>query len=96
MTDSETNPYRERAHLVAHLAAQYTSVIAYGDDPDWPVVYIDTPAGQLSWHLALSDLDLFAHVPTVAPEDYRAQWDGHDTPTKYDRLDELTAKEAAK
>lgn len=80
--------YRERAQLVAHLADQYPSVIAFSDpnEPEWPVVYVDTPAGQCSWHLALADLDLFGHVEQVPADDPRAVWDGHSTEEKYRRL----------
>lgn len=80
--------YRERAHLVAHLAGLYPSVIAFSDpeEPEWPVVYVDTPAGQCSWHLSLADLDLFGHVEQVPADDPRAQWDGHTTEEKYQRL----------
>jgi hypothetical protein len=88
------NPYRERAALVAHLASVYPSVISYSDpdEPDWPVVYVTTPQGQLSWHLAKGDLDLFPHVPVVAPTE--VTWDGHDTPEKYRRLAALIAHHA--
>jgi len=80
--------YRERARLVAFLASLFPSVLAYADpdEPDWAVVYISSPAGQLSWHIAPDDVELFAHVPKVTPDDKRAEWDGHDTPTKYERL----------
>lgn len=83
---NDDNVYRERAALVAHLATVYPSVMAYNDpqEPDWPVVYVDTPQGQMSWHLAPTDLDLYAHVPVVTPD--RVTWDGHDTPEKYRRL----------
>jgi|GEM_PF-2435163 len=92
MTDSESNVYRERAHLVANLASRYPAVIATTDEPDWPVIYIDTPTGQLSWHLAVADLDLFDHVTRVPASDPRARWDGHTTAEKYDRLDALTLR----
>lgn len=84
----QTSVYRERAHLVAYLASLYPSVIAYSDpqEPDWPVIYLTTPAGQLSWHLSGDDLDLFEHVPVVEPDDWRAKWDGHTTEQKYERL----------
>ena len=41
--------YRERAHLVALAASLYPSVRAYSDpnEPEWSVVYVDSPAGQL-------------------------------------------------
>lgn len=80
--------YRERARLVAFLASLFPSVLSYADpdEPDWAVVYVSSPAGQLSWHIAPGDVELFAHVPKVTPDDKRAEWDGHDTPTKYERL----------
>jgi hypothetical protein len=94
MTD---DPYRERAHLAAYLAARHPSRIAHNDPtaPDWPVLYVDTPAGQLTWHLNPDDLDLFTHVPVVASDDPAARWDGHTTPEKYRRLDALTQAFAA-
>lgn len=84
--------YRERAHLVAHLAAVYPSRLGTDPaEPDWPVLYVDTPEGQLSWHIAPSDLELFAHVP----RDDGAVWDGHSTEEKYRRLDAHTRALAA-
>ena len=88
--------YRERARLVAYLAACYpgAAVLAFSDPdaPGWAVLTIDTPVGQLSWHISPDDLDLFPEtlVAHVHPEDPRAKWDGHDTPTKYERLAALT------
>jgi hypothetical protein len=38
-------------------------------EPEWPVAYIELPAGQVSWHLP-------QHVKV---------WDGHDTAEKYRR-----------
>ncbi|TDD24998.1 hypothetical protein E1287_37700 [Actinomadura sp. KC06] len=90
--------YRERARLVAHLAASYPgdAVLAFSDPdaPGWAVLTIATPAGQLSWHIAAEDLDLFPEylVARVHPEDERATWDGHDTPTKYERLSVLASQ----
>lgn len=81
--------YRERAHLIAHLAALYPSVMVPDADPEtpgWPILYVRLPTGQLSWHLSFRDMDLFSHVPSGA-----AIWDGHDTAEKYRRLDAHTA-----
>lgn len=87
MTDPLAILYRERAHLVAHLAAIHPSTIGVDpDEPDWPVVYIDAPSGQLSWHLAQDDLPLFTHVPRTTA----TLWDGHTTEEKYARLDAHT------
>ena len=85
MTDTV---YRERAHLIAHLAAIYPSVLVPGADPaepDWPVLFITLPTGQASWHISPGDVDLFGHVQVGG-----AEWDGHDTAEKYRRLDEHT------
>lgn len=82
--------YRERAHLVAHLAALYPSVIGYNDpsEPGWLVVYVKTAKGQMSWHISESDADLFGHVTFGN----LTTWDGHSTEEKYARLDALTAQ----
>lgn len=79
--------YRERAHLVAHLARLHPSVIGVDPkEPDWAVVYIETPKGQLSWHIASDDMDLFSDVPFLGS----AKWDGHTTEEKYERLRALS------
>ena len=39
------------------------------DEPLWPVLFIELPTGQVSWHLPA----------------FSQGWDGHDTPTKYAR-----------
>jgi hypothetical protein len=92
MSDALDAAYRERAHLLAHLAALYPSHIGIDpSEPDWPVVYVETDAGQLSWHLSADDLPLFAHVPRG-----EADWDGHTTEQKYQRLDNLTRTVAAR
>jgi hypothetical protein len=85
--------YRERAHLVAHLAAVYSSCIGFTDpdEPEWAVVTISLPTGQATWHVAPSDMDLFGHVRT----DFTDPWDGHTTEQKYARLDQATRIKAA-
>lgn len=84
--------YRERAQLVALVASLHPSVRAYSDpdEPEWSVVYVDSPAGQLSWHIAESDIDLFTHVPLVDAGDPGSIWDNHTTEEKYRRVAELT------
>lgn len=86
MTDSV---YRERAHLVALLTRLYPAHIGYTDseEPDYAVVMLETPAGQLSWHIAPDDMDLFQHVPET--DDSWRPWDGHTTEEKYERLENL-------
>lgn len=86
--------YRERSHLAAHLAAGYPSVLVEGADasaPDWPVLFVKLPTGQVSWHISPDDRDLFDHVRrTVAGMPDAPAWDGHDTEEKYARLDAHT------
>lgn len=82
--------YRERARLVAYLAALHPSTIGYHDpeEPDWAVVIIELPTGQASWHVAPDDIDLFTRV---TPSEINT-WDGHTTEEKYDRLTLATLK----
>jgi hypothetical protein len=67
--------YQNRYRLVfgamyAALKAGIPAGIALDPaEPDWPVVYIELPTGQVSWHMP-------AH-PTA--------WDGHSTEEKYNR-----------
>ncbi|MFJ8746661.1 hypothetical protein ACIRL2_45900 [Embleya sp. NPDC127516] len=89
-TESDpTEPlYRERAHLVADLAARWRSVLVERapDLPQFAIVYIHTVAGQMSWHINPTHLDLFGHVRVVDADHPLAQWDGHTTTQKYARL----------
>jgi hypothetical protein len=83
------NVYRERAHLVAYLAAVHPSSISHSDPatPEWPVVTVETEHGQMSWHIAPDDVDLF---DPIDPETPAFPWDGHSTDEKYQRLRFLT------
>lgn len=84
------NIYRERAALIAFLTKHYPAVYAYNDpaEPAWPVIYISTPEGQLSWHISPDDLGLFPFVYNASAEP--PTWDGHTTEEKYERLGRLT------
>lgn len=82
--EPEITVYRERAHLLRVLAQLFGGVISYNDarNPEWAVLYIESPEGQMSWHIAPGDMDLFSHLRVV--QDY--PWDGHSTRVKYERL----------
>lgn len=88
--DDRDRAYRERAQLLAHFAALYPSRLAYSDwdNPEWPVLTVETPAGQMSWHINPSDADLFRHVH--GDNQLVRDWDGHTTAEKYERLRHLT------
>lgn len=82
--------YRERAHLVGLLTTLHPSHLE--PDAEWPVVFVNLPTGQATWHIAKADLDLFTHVRTDLVED----WDGHTTEEKYARIRQYTALRAAR
>ena len=77
--------YAERNMVVLGLAALAQSAgclvgkAVDASEPEWPVLLIDLPEGQVSWHLPVGDM------PESMP-DYPGEWDGHDTPEKYARL----------
>lgn len=81
--------YAERNQLVAALCKLFPAM-RYCDGV-WTAVYVDLPTGQVSWHYGPRDAWLFAHLP-VAPAN---PWDGHDTRTKYARLNALQVSDAA-
>jgi hypothetical protein len=88
--------YTERAHLTAVLAALFPSVMVFGADPhapDWPVLYVDLPTGQASWHVSPADLPIFKWVDSVTSPAGPA-WDGHTNDEKYDRIARLTQQVA--
>lgn len=78
--------YTERNRLVAFLTRLYPSGVARTAIPGWHpnwhgCVYVDSPAGQLSWHYHDDDAHLFSHLLP-----YEKPWDGHSTDEKYERL----------
>ncbi|GAA2639819.1 hypothetical protein [Streptomyces axinellae] len=84
--------YQERAQLLAWLATDLPAVLVPAidmDEPDWHLLYLDTPAGHLSWHIHPRDVELFDHVEHVDADDPRARWDGHTTAEKYERIRSL-------
>ncbi|MBE4783943.1 hypothetical protein [Streptomyces caniscabiei] len=83
--------YRERAQLLAWLAALHpaTTVITASPDVDedgWQLLYLVAGGWQLSWHIHPRDAELFRHVTVVDVTDVRAQWDGHGSEQKYERI----------
>lgn len=83
--------YRERAHLVAWLAALHPAVIAPApdiDEPGWQILYLTSSAygWQMTWHIHPRDAELFKDVEHVPADDPRAEWDGHSTEQKYNRM----------
>lgn len=93
--------YLERNQVVAALAAMAIAIgckagiaktAIEGWSEDWhQCVYINLPTGQVSWHYHDSQAHLFAFLP-----EYHNNWDGHDTPEKYRRLQRLTTTLSAR
>lgn len=82
--------YGERNRLVSFLSALFPACIAPHVGEEWDVcwrnvIIIETPAGQMSWHIHSDELPVFAHLPN----DGRYKWDGHTTAEKYERLERL-------
>ena len=81
--------YNERDRLVALLTTFYPSYLAKHEGEDgndnWRnVIYINTPEGQLSWHISDEEVPLFSHLPHGDNN-----WDGHTTEEKYKRIEKL-------
>jgi hypothetical protein len=82
--------YAERNFVVvafARVAARLgwrVGVLEDPAEPDWPVLLVDTPKGQVSWHLTRKEADAAGFGR------YDGAWDGHSTAEKYDRLRWLT------
>lgn len=75
--------YRERNALAAALARLFPSCVGMDKDaPDWPVLYIELPTGQVSWHFSPNDVDLLEGIPRNDHD----WWDGHTTEEKYAHL----------
>lgn len=84
--------YAERNALAVAFATAMQALgylAGYGLDADanadWPVLYVSTPAGQVSWHLPKAEA---AHS-RIALGVYGQPWDGHTTALKYQRLASL-------
>lgn len=75
----QTGDYDRRyGWIILAMAKAHTIGLRVGvridpKEPDWPVVFIELPTGQVSWHM-----------PPHARE-----WDGHTTEEKYARIREF-------
>lgn len=91
LEESLDSVYTERAHVVAALSKLFPAHMTEheGDQEPWDdewtnVVCIHLPTGQVTWHISKRDLHHFGHLLHQ-----RSDYDGHDTPEKYRRLDAL-------
>ena len=81
---SKAEAYYDRNQAVMAMArlAQMNgmTVGVKGDDPEWPIVFIDLPTGQVSWHIPA------AEMRSPLPE-YAGEWDGHALDEKRSRIE---------
>ena len=83
------NAYAERNRLVAALSritGWPTWTATAPDAEGFSIVYIESPAGQLSWHVQDSEMEQFG---PLLKGYVGASWDGHSTEEKYARLASL-------
>lgn len=80
--------YHERAQVLSLLSLHYPCHLSYSDPqfPEYPVLIMETPHGQLSWHIAPPDVELFDHVRRATAEAGAAAYDGHSTAEKHERI----------
>lgn len=65
------NPLTFQALAVASSLGYECGIRVDGSEPEWPVIYIELPTGQASWHV---------------PQHTRS-WDGHSVEEKFNRID---------
>lgn len=93
-TQSSTleDAYFDRNQAVQVLAAMAMALghrvglKADPEEPAWPVLYVDLPTGQVSWHLPIEEVTI---------EDwpvYEGAWDGHTLGTKRARITRFLAE----
>lgn len=77
----------ELAHRLGYHTEVYHGDI--GEEPEWVVVFIDLPTGQVSWHIPAQEyIDLF---PAIVAN-LNNSWDGHSTDDKNSRIQRFTQR----
>jgi len=83
-TESSTldDAYFDRSQAVqafARLAQADGYRVGIKPDDEWPILFIDLPTGQVSWHIKAGEL--VGDWP-----EYPDEWDGHDLNEKRERI----------
>ena len=90
MTDKTQSDTLQEAYHDRNLAVMALArlAMAFGfpaglhvdpDEPDWPVLMVDLPSGQVSWHLPKTEI--------IGPWPmYDGDWDGHTLEEKQARV----------
>ena len=56
------------------------------EEPDWPVLMMDLPTGQVGWHLPKEEI-------VISFPEYPSEWDGHSLEEKRNRMHNFIASE---
>ncbi len=88
-SNSKEEAYLDRNLVVqalAKLAMDQGLNVGIKQDKEWPILYIDFPTGQVSWHIPAAEL-------VRALPEYNGKWDGHDLEEKRKRIKEFLEAE---
>lgn len=82
-SNSKEEAYEDRS-LLAQVALRMARELHYrvrikDYESEWPILYIELPTGQISYHIAKKDL-YFKEEPSFL------EWDGHDREEKNERI----------
>lgn len=69
----------QAVQVIAKLAYQLGYKCGVKEDKEWPILYVDLPSGQVSWHIPANEM-------IGAFPEYDDGWDGHDVEEKRERL----------
>lgn len=69
----------QAAMVIGKFAQMLGFTVGIKPDKEWPILYVELPTGQVSWHLPAGEL--MGSFPI-----YEGQWDGHDVQEKRERL----------
>ena len=72
--------------VMARMAQKLGYNMGIKENGEWPILYIDLPTGQVSWHISKPDLKGIFQT-------YLEDWDGHDVEIKRMRLLEYIKNE---
>ena len=72
--------------VMARMAQKLGYNVGVKENGDWPILYINLPTGQVSWHISKTDI-------TGKFPEYHKEWDGHDVECKRKRLVEFIKNE---
>ncbi|MCL4341275.1 MAG: hypothetical protein M1431_04170 [Candidatus Thermoplasmatota archaeon] len=64
---------------MAKMALKLGYTTGIKDDLEWPILYIDLPTGQVSWHIPKNEI-------LADFQEYKGKWDGHCVEEKRNRI----------